>query len=64
MKRKTEEVLSELRGTKTTCGCGRPLVPCLDENGKQIGVTHTWEDDDWHMEYFSGLRIRRIEEKK
>lgn len=39
------------------CGCGRPLEPCFNSNGEKIGVTHTAEDEDHHLEYFSGLRI-------
>ncbi len=35
------------------CSCGRVLYPCFDENKKRIGVTHTIEDDDHHMEYWS-----------
>lgn len=39
-----------------TCGCGRPLL-AVYADGKRIGVTHESEDEDWHMEYFSGLRV-------
>ncbi len=60
MRKDPAEVLEELRGTGTTCDCGRPLIPALDEFGKVIGVSHSPEDDDWHIEYFSGIRIARV----
>jgi hypothetical protein len=40
-----------------TCGCGKPLYPVLNENGERIGVTHTGEDEDYHFEYFSSIRV-------
>lgn len=39
-----------------TCGCGKPLYPVLNVIGEQIGVTHTIEDEDYHANYFSGMR--------
>lgn len=54
MKRKPEELLEELRGTKQMCACGKTLVP--SEGG--TGVTHeTYEDEDHHYEFFGGMKI-------
>lgn len=66
------EVLDELRGDGKTCGCGRPLIQEVYHGPDVIAddgfvywtegktyVTHTPEDDDHHMTYFSSLRIRR-----
>lgn len=39
------------------CSCGRQLYACLNEHGKRIGVTHTPEDEDWHLEYWGGMRV-------
>jgi len=39
------------------CSCGRPLMPLLNKDGKRIGVTHTWEDDDWHWQYWSTEKV-------
>jgi len=39
------------------CSCGRPLMPCYDINGKRIGVTHTSDDDIWHVEYWQTEKI-------
>lgn len=47
-----------------TCGCGRPLYPALNEQGERIGVTHTPEDEDWHLEYFCSLRVELPEPTK
>ncbi len=76
MRQKTEEVLEELRGTEKICGCGKPLIQEIYHGPDVIAedgfvywtegkgyVTHTIEDDDWHMEFFSGIRIERMEEK-
>lgn len=46
--------MSEPRGTM--CGCGRFLVPVL-RDGRQIGVTHTEEDDEHHVAYFAGMTV-------
>jgi hypothetical protein len=44
------------------CQCGYPIVPCLDENGKRIGVTHrTIEEDDHHFAFWAGLRIAVVD---
>ncbi len=66
MKRKTREVLDELRGSRTppTCGCGRPLERRTMADGKGY-VTHPDPDDeDHHYVYFSGIRVRRITDTK
>ena len=40
------------------CGCGKPLISVFDINEKKIGVTHeTYEDEDYHLLYFSTERI-------
>lgn len=59
MERDPGELLDELRGMETTCGCGRPLIPHLNVRGEQIGVTHTPEDDEWHAAYFGSIQVRR-----
>lgn len=33
------------------CGCGRVLYKVM-KDGKQIGVTHTPEDEDHHLEFW------------
>lgn len=44
------------------CSCGRPLIPCFNKDGKRIGVTHTSEDEDWHLEFWSTEKVmKRIE---
>jgi hypothetical protein len=43
------------------CGCGKPLIPLCDENKKVIGVTHdTYENEDWHIKYYSPYRTTFI----
>lgn len=54
MKDKDEEIIG-------TCGCGKPLFACYNEKGERTGVTHTVEDEDWHMEYFSPRNFRVID---
>ncbi len=50
-------------GTITTCGCGRPLVQRFMDDDESPYVTHEGADDeDHHYAYFSGIRIRRVEE--
>jgi len=44
------------------CDCGKPLILFLDENGYRRGVTHTPEDEDWHMKYWSTKKV--IERQK
>ena len=39
------------------CACGLPLTPVFDENGKRIGVTHTYGPPGHHEEFFSGMRV-------
>jgi hypothetical protein len=39
------------------CSCGRPLLAIRDDSGKQISVTHTLEDDEHHMEYWSTSKV-------
>jgi len=39
------------------CSCGQPLIPCFDKDGKRIGVTHTTEDEDIHLEYWSTEKV-------
>ena len=56
-KEDAEVVLKLARGTVGMCGCGRPLIPSYDENGKRLGVTHeSSEDEDWHMGFWGGFR--------
>lgn len=44
------------------CQCGYPIVPCLDDNGKRIGVTHrTIEEDNHHFAFWAGLRIAVVD---
>ncbi len=67
------EVLDELRGTEEMCACGRSLErrvyhgpDVVAEDGTaywtegKTYVTHTPEDDDHHMAYFSGIRVERV----
>ncbi len=57
-----ELALTKLRGCDKLCGCGKELIPVI-KNGKRIAVTHrTFEDEEHHMNFFSGLRIE-IENK-
>jgi len=60
MKAKAKNVLESLRGGEWLCGCGRKLYPVYDQDGKKVGVTHTPEDEDWHLEYFAGIHVERI----
>ncbi len=53
----TEEMLSELRGSESICGCGRPLLPMTLPDGRK-GVTHIFEDNEYHIAYFSGVRVQ------
>jgi len=39
------------------CSCGQPLIPCFNKDGKRIGVTHTTEDEDIHLEYWSTEKV-------
>lgn len=39
------------------CQCGKPFIAVI-KNGKQISVTHTPEDEDWHIQYFSFDKIK------
>jgi len=34
------------------CDCEKPLLPVY-ENGKRTGVTHSMEDEDYHLKYWS-----------
>lgn len=36
-----------------TCGCGRQLLVFRDGDGKRIGVTHTQEDENHHLAFWS-----------
>lgn len=35
------------------CGCGRPLLVVRNAEGKRIGVTHTLEDENHHLAFWS-----------
>ena len=39
------------------CSCGRVLYECLTDEGARIGVTHTPEDEDYHMQFWSEAEI-------
>lgn len=39
------------------CPCGAPLYPVLNEEGERIGTHETVEDDDYHFQFFSSLRV-------
>ncbi len=46
-------------GTVSICGCGHPLVPVLDEDGKRIGVNHPGaEENEHHENYFNPENFR------
>jgi len=63
MKIKPGELLEQLRGIEIAdaklCACGKFLIPVYDKDGKRIGFTHAPEDEDWHCEFFAGLRVVR-----
>ncbi len=69
-----KELLEKLRGTPEICGCGRPFVKKVYHGPDVVAddgfvywtegkgyVTHTEEDDWHHMEFFSGIRVERVE---
>ena len=39
------------------CSCGKYLIPCINKDGKRIGVTHTIEDEEWHLDFWSTKKI-------
>lgn len=39
----------------TTCQCGKPLYPVRNNDGKQIGIAHTEEDEADHWSVFENL---------
>lgn len=41
------------------CSCGRPLIPCFNKDGKRIGVTHTAEDGEWHLGFWSTENVMK-----
>ncbi len=51
-----KKLLDKLRGCDKICGCGKELIPVM-KDGKRIGVTHSMEDDEHHMNFWAGLRV-------
>lgn len=47
-----EEIAVDYEELAGVCGCGKVLFVQHDVAGKRIGVTHTPEDDDYHMDYW------------
>ena len=55
-----QKILNKIRGCDKVCGCGKLLIPVM-ENGKRIGVTHkTYEDDEYHMNFWARIKVEII----
>lgn len=51
---KNNEIYRRIKGTGSICGCGKVLVPFI-QNNQQVGVTHSSiEDEDFHLWFFTG----------
>ena len=50
--------LDEIELIVGMCDCGRPLLPCYDAKGKRIGVTHSSEDEEYHLVYWSNDKLK------
>jgi hypothetical protein len=59
-----KKLLTKLRGCDKICGCGKELIPVIVK-GKQIGVQHiTFEDEEWHMKFWAGIKTEIQNENK
>lgn len=45
------------------CSCGKILYPVI-KDGKQIGVTHLPDDEDWHNEFFGSYQVMLLSDQE